>query len=99
MQEAVGAGVLLPEPRKPKPVVWPPAMVPFQAALRSVEDPAGVCTLFHDWVTVCPPEKVRVTCQPEMDALPLFLTVTAPWNPLFQKLVTLYVAVQPVPVG
>ena len=81
--------MLLPEARKPKLVVPPPATLPFHVALRNVEDPAGVCTLFHDWVTVCPLGKVSVTCQPEMDALPLFLTVTAPWNPLFQKLVTL----------
>mgnify|MGYP003423530270 CR=1 FL=1 len=80
---AVGFVLLVPLlARNPKLVLAPAASVPFQLALVTVTAaPDWVSAAFQDWLTCCPSAKVQVNVHPLIAAVPVFATVTSPWNP------------------
>jgi hypothetical protein len=60
--------------------------------------PLTVSAPFQSWLMPCPLGSVHCTVQPVVGADPLLVTVTEPWNPPGQLLVTVYAAPQPDPV-
>ena len=86
-----------PVPVKPTVVDPPAGMVAFQASLENITiDPLGEYFAPHAWLMVCPAGKLKCTIQPFTAAVPA-RTVTEPWNPPDQLLVTEKVALQAPP--
>lgn len=101
VQAGVGVGVDGPAPVKPKVVLAPGAIVPFQEALRTVTVlPLVLRVPFQSWVMLCPPGVVQVTVQALIGAVVGLVMVTVLWKPSCQLLTTWYAAVHATePVG
>ena len=89
----------VPEPRNPKVVDPPAAIVPFQLTFLTVtSDPLLVAVPLHNCARVCAPGQVQDTVHLPM-AASVACTITCPWKPPVQALTTLYIAEQPPETG
>lgn len=91
MQVAAGA-TALPLPMKPKLTLPLAGTEPFHGSLRTVTvEPVPELVPPHSWATLWPEGQVQLTVQPLSGELPA-CTVTSPWKPPPQELITRIVA-------